>query len=126
MAEGWLRHLAGDQVISLSAGSNPTGHVHPMAVQVMEEVGVDLSGHRSKSIHEFLKSAPDLVVSVCDNAARDCPTFPGKTDLMHWPFDDPADVEGSDEERLVVFRRVRDEIRERIEMELGRGNLPTG
>lgn len=118
MAEGWLRHLAGDRVESLSAGSRPSGEVHPLAVRVMEEAGVDISAQRSKSIDGFVKDPPAVVISVCDNAARDCPVFPVNVQRRHWPFDDPANVSGTEDEKLEVFRRVRDEIRERIEAEL--------
>ena len=117
MAEGWLRHLAGDRCEALSAGSQPAGFVHPLAVQVMREAGIDISRQKSKSIAGFLPPAgepPDLVVSVCDRAARECPVFPGTVERMHLPFDDPAHAEGSDDERLPVFRRVRDEIRRAI------------
>jgi arsenate reductase len=118
MAEGWLRHLAGDRAASLSAGSEPAGFVHPLAVRVMAERGIDIDSHRSKSIREFLGAPPDVVVSVCDSAARDCPVFPGKVARLHWPFDDPAHAEGSEEEKLAVFRRVRDQIGARIRKEL--------
>jgi arsenate reductase len=113
MAEGLLRELSGDRFESLSAGSRPTGLVHPLAVSVMQEIGVDISAHHSKSLNEFLPphgQPPDVVISVCDSAARDCPTLPGNVQRLHWPFDDPANAEGSDAEKLPVFRRVRDEI----------------
>ncbi len=119
MAEGWLRHLAGERATALSAGSRPAGYVHPLAVRAMEEAGVDIAGHRSKSIEEFLGDPPDVVISVCDSAAEECPVFPGRVERRHWPFDDPAHATGTEEERLAVFRRVRDEIRERIAVELG-------
>lgn len=119
MGEGLLRHLAGDRYVSLSAGSKPSGYVHPLAIRVMDEIGIDVSGHDSKSIQSFLPPAgepPDVVVSVCDSAAKECPTFPGKDiERIHVPFDDPAHAEGTEEEKLVVFRRVRDEIRAMIE-----------
>ena len=117
MAEAFLRELAGGDLESLSAGSNPAGFVHPLAVAAMNEIGIDISGYRSKSIDEFLPpdgEPPDLIISVCDKAARDCPTFPGSMARLHWPFDDPADASGTDDERLVEFRRVRDEIRAAI------------
>ena len=121
MAEALLRHLAGDRCESLSAGANPAGYVHPQAVEAMREIGIDISGHRSKSIDEFLPpqgQPPDLVISVCDSAARRCPTFPAPVERLHWPFDDPAHAEGTDEEKMAVFRRVRDEIRAAIERHL--------
>lgn len=113
MAEGLLRHLAGDRFEALSAGSNPAGYVHAGAVQVMNELGIDISDLRSKSINEFLPPAgelPDTIISVCSNAEHDCPIFPGNVERLHWPFDDPAHATGSDEEKLACFRRVRDEI----------------
>ncbi len=119
MAEGWLRELGGDRVGALSAGSDPSGYVHPFAIRVMEEASVDISGHRSKSIEEFLSDPPELVVSVCEHAERSCPAFPGHVERLTWPFDDPAHAEGSEDEKVAFFRRVRDEIRERIEAELG-------
>jgi arsenate reductase len=119
MGEGWLRHLASDRAESLSAGAVPTGYVHPMAVQVMQEAGIDISAQRSKSIEEFLDDPPDLIIAVCDNAAANCPVFPRHVERINWPFDDPAHATGSDEERLAEFRRVRDEIRAKIEAEMG-------
>ncbi|MBT4865040.1 MAG: arsenate reductase ArsC [Planctomycetaceae bacterium] len=118
MAEGLLRQLGGDQYESLSAGSKPSGYVHPMAVEAMRELGIDISAQLSKSIDDFLPPAgqqPDVVVSVCDSAARECPAFPGPVQRIPLPFDDPADAEGSDEQKMAVFRRVRDEIKSAIE-----------
>ena len=122
MAEVLLRRLAGDRFESLSAGSNPAGSVHPKAIAAMRELGIDLSAARSKSIEEFLPPAgepPDVVISVCDSAARDCPTFPGDVKRLHWPFEDPAHAVGTEEVVMGVFRRVRDEIRAKIEAKLG-------
>jgi len=122
MAEGMLRDLAGDRFESLSAGSNPAGYVHPLAIETMRLIGVDISDQHSKSIDEFLPPAgepPDLVISVCDNAARDCPVFPGNVDRLHWPFDDPAHATGTDNEKRAIFICVRDEIRAAIEDWLG-------
>lgn len=113
MAEGLLRQLAGDRFESLSAGAKPSGYVHPLAVEAMREIGIDISGQQSKSIGEFLPPAgepPDVIVSVCSAAEKECPNFPGAVERLHWPFDDPAHAEGTDEEKLPVFRRVRDEI----------------
>ena len=118
MGEGWLRHLADDRAESLSAGAAPTGYVHPMAIQVMQEAGVDISAQRSKSIEEFLDNPPDSIIAVCDSAAANCPVFPGGVERVNWPFDDPAHAEGTDEEKLSEFRRVRDEIRAKIDAEL--------
>jgi arsenate reductase len=111
LAEGILRAAAGDFLEVASAGSNPAGYVHPLAVRVMEEIGVDLSGHRSKHLNEFLSRPVETVITVCGNADQACPTFPGQVNRHHWPFDDPAKATGTDEEKLAVFRRVRDEIR---------------
>ena len=126
MAEGLLRELAGDHFESLSAGAHPAGYVHPLAVEVMREAGIDVSGQESKHIRDFLPergTPPDLVVSVCDSAARECPTFPGKVERLHWPFPDPIGASGSPEERRAAFRRVRDAMRERIEAALAAGEL---
>lgn len=126
MAEALLRQLAGERYECLSAGAQPAGWVHPLAIEALREVGIDASGQHSKHILEFLPPEgipPDLVVSVCDSAARECPTFPGKVDRLHWPFFDPIYARGSDAERLVVFRRIRDQIRERIEEALKAGEL---
>jgi len=121
LAEGWLRHLAGDRFEVFSAGAKPTGYVHPLAIKVMAEVGVDISQHRSKSIDEFTRQSLDLLVTVCDNARESCPTCAGAKRQLHWGFDDPAHATGTDEEKLMVFRRVRDEIRRRIEKFLETG-----
>jgi arsenate reductase len=120
MAEGFLRYLAGDRFESLSAGAKPAGYVHPRAVQVMAEVGIDISGQQSKSIHDFVPPqgiAPDVVIGVCSKANENCPVFPAAVERWHWPFDDPYHASGSDEEQMAEFRRVRDEIRQRIETE---------
>lgn len=118
MAEGLLREMAGDRYESLSAGSKPSGYVHPLAVEAMRELGIDISTQTSKSIDEFLPPAgepPDVVISVCESAARECPSFPGQVSRVPLPFDDPAHAEGTDEEKMAVFRRVRDEIKGAIE-----------
>ena len=117
MAEGLLKHLAGDRFEALSAGADPSGYVHPLAVQVMQESGIDISGQRSKHIDEFLPpggSPPDLIISVCAAAEKQCPVFPAAVEQRHVPFDDPHHAEGNEEERLVEFRRVRDELRAMI------------
>jgi arsenate reductase len=121
MAEAWLRELGGDRFVSLSAGARPAGYVHPKAIAAMREVGIDIAGQQSKSIRGFLPPEgrpPDLIISVCDSAAKECPTFPGKVERRHIPFDDPAHAVGSDAEIMAVFRRVRDEIRTTIQREL--------
>lgn len=113
MAEGLLRHDAGEGFEVASAGVAPS-HVRPEAIQVMNEVGIDISGHRSKSVDEFTGQDFDYVITVCDNANEQCPIFPGKTERIHWSFEDPAVVQGDEETRLATFRRVRDEIRVRL------------
>ena len=113
MAEGLLRHDAGDRFEVVSAGVEPS-HVRPHAIEVMREVGIDISNHRSKSVNEFTGEDFDYVITVCDNANERCPLFPGNTRRIHWSFDDPAEAEGEDPEKLAVFRRVRDEIRDRL------------
>jgi arsenate reductase len=110
MAEGLLRHDAGDKFEVFSAGTKPS-HVRPEAVAAMRELGIDISGHRSKSVDEFHGQSFDYVLTVCDNARESCPIFPGKSVRIHESFEDPAALEGSEEERLAVFRRVRDEMR---------------
>jgi len=109
MAEGWLRHLAGDRYEAASAGTQPVG-LNPGAVEAMREIGVDISTHRSKHLNEFLDTRFDYVVTVCDRAKESCPIFPGSGMLLHWSFDDPAHATGSADERRTVFQRVRDEI----------------
>jgi arsenate reductase len=111
LAEGILRAAAGDILEVASAGSNPAGYVHPLAIQVMREIGIDISNHRSKHLNEFLQQPVETVITVCGNADQACPTFPGQVNRHHWPFDDPAKATGTDAEKLAVFRRVRDEIR---------------
>lgn len=111
MAEGILRNAVGDLVEVQSAGSNPAGYVHPKAIEVLREVGIDISGHASKHMNEFLDRKIDTVITVCGNADQACPIFPGQVHRHHWGFDDPAHATGTDEEILGEFRRVRDEIR---------------
>jgi arsenate reductase (thioredoxin) len=110
MAEGLLRHDAGDRFEVFSAGTKP-GRVRAEAIEAMRELGIDISGHRSKGVEVFAGMTFDYVLTVCDNARESCPIFPG-TVTIHHSFDDPASAEGSEEARLAVFRRVRDEIRE--------------
>jgi arsenate reductase len=117
MAEGLLRHLAGDRFEAYSAGTEAT-HVRPLAVRAMDEIGIDISGQESKTLNRYLGEPFDYVITVCDEANEACPFFPGAKNRLHWSFEDPAQATGSEEERLAVFRRVRDEIRERIEQEL--------
>lgn len=111
LAEGLLRAAASDVVNVASAGSKPAGYVHPLAIQVMQEIGIDISGHHSKHLSEFLSQPVETVVTVCGNADQACPMFPGQVNRYHWGFDDPAHATGTEEEKLAVFRRVRDQIR---------------
>ncbi|MEI8038255.1 MAG: arsenate reductase ArsC [Verrucomicrobiota bacterium] len=110
LAEGLLRQAAAGQLDVRSAGSNPAGYVHPLAIQVMAEIGIDISGHHSKHMDEFLQQDVETVITVCGNADQACPIFPGQLNRHHWGFDDPAHAQGGEEEKLAVFRRVRDEI----------------
>lgn len=111
LAEGILRAVAGDFFNVQSAGSKPAGYVHPLASKVMAEIGIDISAHRSKHLDEFLSQPVETVITVCGNADQACPVFPGQVNRHHWGFYDPAKADGSDEEKLMVFRQVRDEIR---------------
>lgn len=122
MAEALWQDLGGGEWQAASAGSNPSGYVHPLAITAMSELGTDLSSHRSKSVDEFADSSFDLVVTVCDNARDSCPTFSNATDVLHWPFEDPADATGSEAERLEVFRQIREQIRSRIQTYLEDGS----
>jgi arsenate reductase len=115
MAEGWINALFPDRLEAFSAGSNPAGSVHPLAIHVMREVGVDIGGGRSKHLNEFLGQPFDTVITVCDPARDACPVFPGRAERVHRTFSDPAEATGAEEERLVAFRRVRDEIRAWLE-----------
>jgi arsenate reductase len=110
LAEGILRDALTDQYRIESAGSKPAGYVHPLAVKVMAEIGIDISSHRSKHLDEFISDNVKTVITVCGNADQVCPIFPGQLNRHHWGFDDPAHATGSEEEQLVLFRRVRDEI----------------
>ncbi len=111
LAEGILQKALGEDYDVRSAGSKPAGYVHPLAVKVMQEIGIDISRHRSKHLEEFLKQQVETVITVCGNADQACPMFPGQANRYHWAFDDPAHATGNEEEKLTVFRRVRDEIR---------------
>ena len=114
MAEGWLRALGGDRFEVASAGTEQT-RVNPLATRAMAEAGVDLGGHTSKTLARFVGERWDWVVTVCDAANEACPVFPGAAHRIHWSFDDPSRATGSEDERLATFRRVRDEIRARLE-----------
>lgn len=113
MAEGLLRHMAGDEFEVFSAGVAPTT-VRPEAIEALAEIGIDISNHRSKSVDEFPGQEFDYVITVCDNANEQCPVFPGKTKRIHWSFEDPAAVTGEWDQRLEAFRKVRDQIEERL------------
>jgi len=113
MAEGLLRDLGGDRFEVESAGTIAS-FVRPQAIAAMKEISIDISGHRSKSVEEFIDQPFDHVITVCDNANESCPAFSGTTERIHWSFDDPAEAEGTEEEKLVKFRAVRDQIRERL------------
>jgi arsenate reductase (thioredoxin) len=110
LAEAILRAEAGDILEVQSAGSKPAGYVHPLAIRVMKEIGIDISTHHSKHLNDFLNQSIETVITVCGNADQACPIFPGQVNRHHWGFDDPAKAEGTEEEVLAVFRRVRDEI----------------
>jgi arsenate reductase len=111
MAEGFLKATAGDILDVQSAGSKPAGYVHPLAIRVMQEVGVDISQHQSKHLNQFADKKIETVITVCGNADQACPMFPGQVNRYHWGFIDPAHAKGSEEEVLNIFRQVRDEIR---------------
>ncbi len=117
MAEGMLRDLAEDRFEVHSAGTEVT-HVRPQAMKVMDEIGIDIAGQNSKTLNRYMGEPFDYVITVCDEANEACPFFPGAKNRLHWSLEDPSQATGSEEERLGVFRRVRDEIRERIEQEL--------
>lgn len=119
MAEALWNALGAGAWHCVSAGSNPSGYVHPLAIEAIcelehEGARLDIAANQSKHADQFAEDEFDLVVTVCDRAQRNCPAYPGATAQLHWPFDDPADAAGTDEEKLAVFRRVRDEIKQRI------------
>jgi arsenate reductase len=115
MGEGLFRAEGGEAVDVFSAGTTPSS-VRPEAITVMKEIGIDISGHRSKSVDEFAGQSFDYVVTVCDNARDNCPVFPAGAERIHWSFEDPAAVHGSEGERLSAFRRIRDQIHERVKV----------
>jgi arsenate reductase len=116
MAEGILRHLMGNEFEVFSAGIRPS-IVNPIAIKVMAEIGIDISGHRSKSVDEFHGTSFDFVITTCDAARETCPFFTGKARHLHWSFNDPAEARGSEDEILSAFRKVRDEIKSKIQEE---------
>ncbi len=113
MAEGLLRDLAGDRFEVASAGTEQT-RVHPLAIQAMAEIGIDISGHSSKTLDRFVDQPWDVVITVCDNANESCPLFPGAARRLHWSFEDPSAARGSEDEQLQVFSRIRNQIQSRI------------
>ncbi len=121
MAEGLLRHLAGDRFDAYSAGTEATA-VRPLAIRAMAELGIDISGQESKTLDRYLGQPFDAVITVCDQANEACPVFLGAKERLHWSFPDPATAAGTEEEQLAVYRAVRDAIRARIEWELIEGS----
>jgi arsenate reductase len=118
MAEGYLRHIAGDRFEVLSAGIEPKG-LNPLATEVMRDAGIDISAQRSKDVREFLRMPMQYVITVCSNANEKCPVFPSTFKFLHWDLEDPATATGTDEQNRGVFRKVRDEIFTHIEREFG-------
>ena len=121
MAEGWLRHLAGDGFEVVSAGTHPVG-INPYAVTVMGEAGVDISHHASERVDPYLNQHFHYVITVCDRAQETCPIFPGASKTLHWSFEDPAHATGTYEQKLIIFRKTRDEIASRIRHFLADGS----
>jgi arsenate reductase len=111
LAEGILRAAAGDLIDVASAGSKPAGYVHPKSIEVLKEIGIDISAHHSKHMDEFLNRPVDTVITVCGNADQACPMFPGQLHRFHWGFEDPAHATGTEDEVLNEFRLIRDQIR---------------
>ena len=111
MAEGILRNAASELIEVASAGSNPSGYVHPKAITVLDEIGIDISSHTSKHMNDFLDQDIHTVITVCGNADQECPTYPGQFHRHHWGFEDPAHAEGSEDEVMEFFRKVRNEIK---------------
>ena len=121
MAEYLFPLLSDGRWSAVSAGSNPSGYVHPKAIEVMQELGVDLSVGISEHVDRYREDKFDLIVTVCDNAAEQCPVFPGETPVVHWPFEDPADASGTEEHITQCFRSIRDQISARIQAYLETG-----
>ncbi len=120
MAEGWIEYVLGEVWEARSAGTDPAGHVHPLAVTVMAEVGVDISGGMPEHVEAFLHQMWDLVITVCDSAHETCPVFPGPVETLHISFPDPANAEGTRAGQIEVFRTVRDQIRRQLLPEIER------
>lgn len=123
MAEGLLRHLGSDQYEVYSAGTSPIG-VSPLAIEAMGEIGIDISGHRSKSVSEFSGQHFATVITVCDSAAKACPTFPGAPRRIHWSIRDPGATRGTHQERLEAFRRIRDDLQARLRFFVNSARTP--
>jgi len=121
MAEGLWNTLGAGTWEAHSAGSKPSGYVHPLAVKAMQERGIDISDGQSKSVTEFADQQFDLVITVCDNARETCPIYPGARETLHWPFFDPAEATGSEQEQMLVFADVRQQIEDRIAKYLADG-----
>lgn len=124
MAEGLVNHFLGEEWQAYSAGTDPSGYVHPLAVEAMAELGIDISRQQSKSVDQYRHAALDLVVTVCDDAAESCPVWLGRGHRVHKGFKDPATAAGTHEERLAVFRQVRDEVRQQVLAELAKNQTP--
>jgi arsenate reductase len=118
MAEALWEHEGQGYWEAASAGSNPAGYVHPLAIHAMAEVGIDIAANESKHVNAFKNQPFDVVITVCDGAKESCPVFPSAKRMLHWPFEDPARAEGSEEQKLAVFREVRDQISARIKQYL--------
>jgi arsenate reductase len=114
MAEAFWNSLGEGAWHAVSAGSDPAGYVHPMAIAAMGEVGIDISANKSKHVDQFVGEPFDVVLTVCSNAQANCPVFPGSVEALHWPFDDPAYATGTEEEKMAAFRAIRDQIRATI------------
>lgn len=114
MAEGMTNHFLGENWQAYSAGTEPTGYVHPLAIEAMAEMGMSLNGHTSKSVTRFREHSFDLVITVCDSAAETCPIWLGSGNVKHISFPDPAHAVGSHEEKMSVFRQVRDDMRQQL------------
>jgi arsenate reductase len=116
IAEGWLRHRAGDQFEAFSAGTEPRSTINPLAIKVMDVVGVNIAAQHPKGLEPFVNEPWDFVITVCDRARESCPIFPRREEQIHWSFRDPAEATGDEDQRLQVFRQVRDEITRRIDL----------
>ena len=123
MAEGLVNHYLSNEWQAYSAGTRPSGYVHPMAIQAMAELGIDISKNHSQSTDDFRLKKFDLVVTVCDNAAEDCPVWLGEGEVVHISFPDPAEATGTEEEKMMLFRSVRDDIPRRVFYYLANGRI---